>query len=95
MSHLFIHSTSDVFKDDFMLDISGFQFLKEATRLGPLDFEDDEVIKNIYYPEQAEIIKRVTGASKVLIFNHCVYYHLVIACFTEYPRYHSCKEELP
>jgi hypothetical protein len=54
------------------LDSLGFQFLKCPT--GFTAFSDDSKVKEFYYPEVIEILKRATGASRVMIsFNVAVY----------------------
>ena len=50
------------------LDGTGFQYLKHESSLK--DFSDDATIEKIYYPESAELLKKVTGASRVQIFDH-------------------------
>jgi hypothetical protein len=35
-------------------------------------FYDQKEIEEVYYPESIELIKKVTGASKVVIFDHSV-----------------------
>ncbi|KAL0565622.1 hypothetical protein V5O48_016399 [Marasmius crinis-equi] len=53
----------------YTLDGCGFEFVMDApTRLK--NFGDDTGIKEVYYPESAQLIKDITGASKVLIFDH-------------------------
>lgn len=50
------------------LDRQGFQLVKHATSLQ--DFSDEALIRERYYPEVRELLARVTGASKVVIFDH-------------------------
>ena len=50
------------------LDASGFTRLAHASALA--DFSDDALIRATYYPEVEALLKRVTGASKVVIFDH-------------------------
>lgn len=50
------------------LDRNGFQLVRHATELS--DFADDEAIRSVYYAEVQALIERVTGASKVVIFDH-------------------------
>jgi len=59
-------------EDSYTLNSAGFQFFKEPTQLSADDFASDGIIKEKYYTEQAEVIKRVTGASKVIIFDHTI-----------------------
>lgn len=50
------------------LDEAGFELLQHRSAL--LDFSDDALIRQIYYPETQQLLMRVTGASKVVIFDH-------------------------
>jgi hypothetical protein len=51
------------------LDTAGFQFfLNEPTK--HKSFNNDEEIQKEYYPESAELIKKLTGASRVVFFDH-------------------------
>ncbi|KIL65459.1 hypothetical protein M378DRAFT_198038 [Amanita muscaria Koide BX008] len=49
-------------KDNFQLDTAGFFVLQIQ--------EYAEKIKNYYYAEQAELVKELMGASKVIFFEH-------------------------
>jgi hypothetical protein len=50
------------------LDGTGFQF---GTHTSVVDaFADEQEIRDVYYPESVALIKRVTGASHVLVFDH-------------------------
>ena len=59
-------------EDTVSLDTAGFQFYKIPTKYKG-EFLDDEEIKREYYPECEELIKKLTGASKVVIFDHSTY----------------------
>jgi hypothetical protein len=59
--------------DAYNLDTAGFQFLKGRPSAHKL-FVNDEDIKKEYYPESAEYIKQVTGASRVVFFDHSTLY---------------------
>ncbi|KAF5342838.1 hypothetical protein D9758_013370 [Tetrapyrgos nigripes] len=52
------------------LDTAGFQFYSEPAK--HKSFKNDEEIKREYYPESTELIKRLTGASKVLLFDNTI-----------------------
>lgn len=54
--------------DSTGLDITGFKFFKEPTQLK--DFNNEDKIRETYYPEVISIIKKHTGASRVVIFDH-------------------------
>lgn len=50
------------------LDRNGFQLVRHASALQ--DFADDDAIRRTYYPEVQALLQRITGASKVVIFDH-------------------------
>src|SRR6202167_5108946 len=52
------------------LDTNGFVLTEHETAVK--DFYDPEVVKSVYYPEVERLLKRVTGAERVLIFDHTV-----------------------
>ncbi|EFY93227.1 hypothetical protein MAC_00465 [Metarhizium acridum CQMa 102] len=55
---------------NYTLDGNGFQVLGHvATEKA---FVDDDQIKSSYYPETEQLLKDVTGASKVFIFDHTI-----------------------
>lgn len=55
---------------EFTLDKQGFQVHRHVAQ--EKDFTDDEHIKAVYYPETEQLLKDVTGASKVFIFDHTI-----------------------
>ena len=55
-------------EDTVSLDKTGFQFFHAPSRHKA--FSNDQEIKQEYYPEVIEYIKKFTGASKVFIFDH-------------------------
>jgi hypothetical protein len=54
--------------DRFSLEEHGFVFVEHRTNVA--DFFDPEQLKTVYYPEVEELIKRMSGASRVAIFDH-------------------------
>lgn len=54
--------------DTFSLDVQGFIFVEHKTTVA--DFFDAEQLKTVYYPEIEELIKKTSGASRVVIFDH-------------------------
>ncbi|KAI1410246.1 hypothetical protein F5Y13DRAFT_202373 [Hypoxylon sp. FL1857] len=55
----------------YALDSHGFQFLQHESKLKYLqEFQDEEVVKTEYYPESIQLLKEVTGASRIFIFDH-------------------------
>ncbi|KAI0544275.1 hypothetical protein F4679DRAFT_42827 [Xylaria curta] len=55
---------------EFTLDKQGFQVVPSVAQ--EKDFLDDEHIKAVYYPETEQLLKDVTGASKIFIFDHTI-----------------------
>ena len=55
-------------EDTVSLDTTGFQFYKHTSK--HTTFDNDEEIRRVYYPESAELIKKLTGASRVESFDH-------------------------
>ncbi|KAH8161754.1 hypothetical protein CIB48_g6493 [Xylaria polymorpha] len=55
---------------EFTLDKQGFQVVPNVAQ--EKDFVDDEHIKAVYYPETEQLLKDVTGASKIFIFDHTI-----------------------
>lgn len=53
---------------DFTLDNAGFQFVRAPTRMR--DYFDLDELKSVGYAETEALIKRVSGASRVHIFDH-------------------------
>jgi len=59
-------------EDQYTLDATGFEFHRVPTKLTADDFSNDEKVKQEYYEEQSEIIRKITGASKVVLFDHTI-----------------------
>jgi hypothetical protein len=57
-------------ESDYTLDKNGFQVHTQTAR--EKDFLDDDHIKSVYYPETEQLLKDVTGASKIFIFDHTI-----------------------
>jgi hypothetical protein len=58
-------------ESNYALDTAGFQYHTRPSKHAT--FSDDEEIRGEYYPESIELIKEVTGASKVVLFDHSAY----------------------
>lgn len=54
----------------FSLDRQAFVLTRHDTRVR--DFYDEREVRSVYFPEVEALIKRETGASKVVIFDHTV-----------------------
>src|SRR5712671_8221047 len=50
------------------LEVAGFEFVDHKTRVR--DFFDIDELKRVYYPEIEALIKKVSGASRVVVFDH-------------------------
>ena len=55
-------------EDTVSLDTAGFQFYTIPSKYKG-EFSDDEVNRE-YYPDTEELLKKVTGASKIVLFDH-------------------------
>ncbi|TFK33614.1 hypothetical protein BDQ12DRAFT_614998 [Crucibulum laeve] len=55
-------------EDSVTLDTAGFQFFTSPAK--HTAFTDDAEIEREYYPESIELIKKLTGASRVVFFDH-------------------------
>src|SRR5215207_1294317 len=53
---------------ELSLDVQGFALAEQ--RSAARDFWDDDEVRRVYYPEAEAVIKQVTGASRVFIFDH-------------------------
>jgi hypothetical protein len=53
---------------EFALDEVGFKLLTHRSAVK--NFWDEEEIKRVYYPESVELLKRVTSATEVRVFDH-------------------------
>jgi len=54
--------------DRVSLDANGFALVKHQSAVR--DFFDDEEVRRVYYPEVERVLKLVTGAHRVHIFDH-------------------------
>src|SRR5216683_965837 len=52
------------------LDTNGFVLTEDETAIK--DFYDPDEVRSVYYPEVERLLKRTTGAERVLIFDHIV-----------------------
>lgn len=58
------------FADDLSLDIQGFALVRHRSAV--TNFYDATQVREVYYPEVEELLKRRTGAAHVVIFDHVV-----------------------
>jgi hypothetical protein len=54
--------------DRFSLEQQGFVFVEHKTQVR--DFFDAEQLRAVYYPEVEQLIKKASGAARVVIFDH-------------------------
>jgi len=57
-------------RDTFKLDTHGFMFVDQPTRVK--NFTDSDERKRVYDAEVQELIKRCSGASSVVVFDHTI-----------------------
>ncbi|KAG6866317.1 hypothetical protein C0991_005784 [Blastosporella zonata] len=57
-------------ESDFTIDTAGFQLVHHPAK--HTTFLEDAEIQREYYPESIELLKSVTGASKIVIFDHTI-----------------------
>lgn len=50
------------------VDREGFALIEHHTKVS--NFYDEEEVRSVYYPEAEQLLKAVTGASQVIIFDH-------------------------
>jgi hypothetical protein len=59
-----------LFADRLSLDDQGLVFVDHKTQV--TDFFDENQLKSVYYPEIEQLIRRESGASRVVIFDHAL-----------------------
>lgn len=69
-NHKMAISDGRAVRDQFSLDVHGFELVDHQTQVK--DFLDEDEIKSVYYPEVQQLIKEQTGATRVVIFDHTV-----------------------
>src|SRR6266481_9149708 len=56
------------YADRFALERDGFRFVHHDTKVA--DFYDEDEIRRVYYPEMEALVKAVSGAKRVVVFDH-------------------------
>lgn len=56
------------FESKFKLDQHGFELVEHRSTVQ--DFYNDDEVKRVYYPEAELLLRQVTGASRVFVFDH-------------------------
>ncbi len=69
-AHDFVVNDISGEENTYSLDGYGFQYVKHESR--EKLFTDEQTIRSVYYPECEELLKQITGARRVHIFNHKV-----------------------
>ncbi|MEJ1935086.1 CmcJ/NvfI family oxidoreductase [Nostoc sp. NIES-2111] len=54
--------------ENITLDKEGFAFSEHNTNIR--NFYDEDEIRQVYYPEAEQLLKQLTGANRVVIFDH-------------------------
>jgi len=57
-------------EDTVSLDTTGFEFVQHTSE--EKEFVDEEAIQTRYYKEVEELLKKQTGAKRILIFDHTI-----------------------
>ncbi|KAF4461597.1 Catalyzes late reaction in the cephamycin biosynthetic pathway [Fusarium albosuccineum] len=57
-------------EEKFTLDKSAFQLCHHKTKMA--NFQDDDLIQKVYYEEVREFVQNITGATRVVIFDHTI-----------------------
>lgn len=70
LPHKFVVSDVSGEEDQYTLDSHGFQYCRRGSK--EKAFLDDARIEAEYYPECAQLLRDVTGARRVHVFNHKV-----------------------
>lgn len=55
-------------QEDFNIEVNGFELVKFTSEL--TNVRDSDAVKRIFQPEAEKLLKRLTGASRVLMFHH-------------------------
>ncbi len=67
-THRVVMHNGRPFADRFDIEREGFRFVGHDT--GVADFFDDAEVRRVYYPECEALIKRESGAKRVVVFDH-------------------------
>ncbi|HVN28654.1 MAG TPA: CmcJ/NvfI family oxidoreductase [Candidatus Binataceae bacterium] len=58
------------FAEDLSLDIQGFALIRHRSAV--VNFYNEQLVRELYYPEVEALLKARTGATRVVIFDHVV-----------------------
>src|SRR5215470_8913371 len=56
--------------DQLSLDVEGLALVEQRSAVQ--DFYDEDELRRVYYPEAERLIAEVTGASRVVVFDHTI-----------------------
>ncbi|CAG8951198.1 hypothetical protein HYFRA_00007945 [Hymenoscyphus fraxineus] len=70
LTHPFLITDVNGDEEKYTLDQHGFQYHHSQSK--ETEFLDDKKIEAEYYPECADLLKKVTGAKRIHVFNHKV-----------------------
>lgn len=75
--HSVIITNARAHKDTFTLDENGFAYKNDPEELTPELLEalrtgEKETVKRLYYPKVEAFVKKHTGASRIIVFDHTV-----------------------
>lgn len=70
LAHAFLITDITGQEDQYLLDNCGFQYCRHES--SEKDFTNEQEIRTSYYKECEELLKHVTGAQHVHVFNHKV-----------------------
>jgi hypothetical protein len=54
------------------LSLDGQGFVLAAAPTAVTDFYDEAQLRSVYYPEAEDLVRRATGASRVVVFDHTI-----------------------
>lgn len=71
-------------ENEFSLDRSGFEFLRHCSVV--TDLFDERMVKELYYPEVQQLVRKHIGAGLVIFADHTLryvseYIYIVVVCF--------------
>lgn len=66
-------------ENEYDLDTSGFTFIKSPATFK--EFDNEQAVRSQYYQDTIDLVKKVTGANRVVVFDHSMYFFLLSSCF--------------
>jgi hypothetical protein len=66
--HRVVMHNGRLHSEGFELDREGFRFVRHDTKI--VDFDDEDELRRVYYPEMEALVKAETGAKRVVVFDH-------------------------